>query len=818
MNFLLEIGVEELPAEYARRAWFELSRSKVLAEALGGAQFIHLAGLEYGLYTPRRLALVAGGFPARHPDLSVKISGPARKAAFDADGKPTRALEGFLKGQGLTPDQIHFESTPKGEYVAAQVVRKGAEVRAALEKAIPEAISALTFPKTMRWERSGVRFARPVRWIVALLDGHVLDVKFADVTAGNRSCGHRFFHPGFFQLDLPGHAGSPADLLQAYLGVMADRGVMVGGGRRRRRIRADLARQCSALGGRLVEDEELVDITSDLVEWPAVVRGNFDPAYLALPAEVIITAMREHQRYFAARGEGGRLLPNFLCVANASESYFEACARAESAAGMARGLRLFMEASEPGAEIDRQPDLTDFGDADPALDAALEPIARGNERVLRARLDDAKFYWDTDLARWKAASGNAPEVQAEPLRGVAWLEGWGSVYEKAGRVARLVRELGPEFRLEPAQVKCLERAAWLMKLDLTADMIKDGKEFTSLEGRMGALYAASCGEPVEITGPMAEHHLPRASVTEREDRDYLARERGDGGSTLLKLPSTHPARVLALLEKLDSLAGFFAAGRIPTGSEDPFGVRRIGNGVVALLLQIDRLDRALFLSRGAADERWADRPVLRRSHIEAAIRGHGSSVAADAADGVRDQIFDFLITRLRAFLADESTEAVNAALAAGSCRDRRAFYPADAARRARHMTALLEGEGSERAREDLFGLSILFKRVSNILKDSKIDGTVSVVEQLEPPEQKLHEAVEAARQRVLQFGEAQAHDRVLSELLVLRAPIDQFFVDVMVMAEDPEVRDRRLRLLDRVRRLLLEGWDFSQVSVPATVS
>jgi glycyl-tRNA synthetase beta chain len=803
MNFLLEIGVEELPAEYARRAWQELVRSKALVEALGGEGGFQLLGADHSLYTPRRLALLATGVPEKRPDQVLEVTGPAKKVAFDAEGRPTRALEGFLKGQGVTLEQLRFVETPKGEYVAVTVTRPGAPVREALQKAIPEALAALPFPKTMRWEPQGARFARPVRWIVALLDGRPLDVRFADVVSGVRSAGHRFFHPGFFELKGLGHAAAGQAMFDGYLGALREHGVMLDGVERRREIRTGLHRLAGASGGTLLEDEDLVEITADLVEWPAVVCGAFDASYLDLPREVIVTAMREHQRYFAALGPDGRLRPNFLCVANASQAYLEEL-RGAGAAGLARGLQRVMESSEPGGAADprfggglRREELL------ATLDEVLEPIARGNERVLKARLDDARFYWDTDLARWRKTADLPPEQQAEPLKGVVWLENWGTVHEKAGRVSRLAGALGPEFGLSEADVAHLRRAAWLMKLDLTAEMIKDGKEFTSLEGRMGALYAGRCGEPAEVTGPMAEHYLPRESVTEEADRQALVHGRAasgaEGAAVRAKLPATREARVLALLDKLDSVAGFFAAGRIPRGSEDPFGVRRAGNGLVALLLF----------------DQW----VLRRAHVEAALRGYAERVADDAIPGLCVQVFDFLVTRLRAFLADLATEAVHAALGAGQLLEREVFEPLDAAARAGVMHGLLGGGGADaQVRAELFGLSTLFKRVSNILKECSLDEIEVVPAELEPGERKLFEALEAVSPRVLECYRGRRYDAALGELLRLRAPIDQFFLDVLVMAEDPVARGRRLKLLRRTQRLLLGGWDFTQVSVPASTS
>ncbi|MBI5836256.1 MAG: glycine--tRNA ligase subunit beta [Candidatus Eisenbacteria bacterium] len=802
-NFLLEIGVEELPADYVRRAWQELARSRALTEALGGAGAFRMLGAEHGLYTPRRLAIVAAGVPEKHPDQELEVTGPGRKVAFDAEGRPTRALEGFLKGQGVSLEQIHFVQTPKGEYVAARVTRTGASVREALQKAIPEALAALSFPKTMRWEPTGARFARPVRWIVALLDGRPLEVSFADVTSGVRTAGHRFFHPGFFELKGLGRGAAGEKLLEGYLAALRERGVMVSAADRRREIRAGLRRLAAAAGGTLLEDEELVEITADLVEWPAVVCGGFDPAYLDLPREVIVTAMREHQRYFAVLDAGGSLKPAFLCVANACRAYLEERLGQDVAGGLARGLHAILESAEPGAlgEVQRHPERARETTLS-ALDEVLSPIARGNERVLKARLDDARFYWDTDLARWRKTVAAPAEEQAEPLKGIVWLEGWGSVHEKAGRVSRLARSIGAAAGVAPGSVAALERAAWLMKLDLTAEMIKDGKEFTSLEGRMGALYAERCGEAAEVTGPMAEHYLPRESVTEAGDRAFLVTggEAAAGAAEVRsKLHSTREARALALLDKLDSVAGFFAAGRIPKGSEDPFGVRRAGNGLVALLL--------------------ADHMALPRAHVEEALRGYGERVPADALPGLSAQVFTFLAARLRAFLADYSTEAVNAALEAGRILEGEVFDPLDAAARARVMHDLLGGGGADaRAREELYGLSTLYKRVSNILKESNLDPSDGTEDGLEPGDRKLWDALEEVSPRVLECYRGRRYDEALGELLRLRAPIDQFFLDVLVMAEDPAVRDRRLKLLRRTQRLLLGGWDFSQVSVPASAS
>ncbi|HVP39618.1 MAG TPA: glycine--tRNA ligase subunit beta [Candidatus Saccharimonadales bacterium] len=799
MNFLLEIGVEELPAGYARRAWQELVGSRLLAEALGGPGAFQPLGSDRLLYTPRRLAFLAAGVPEKHPDQVLDVTGPARQAAFDAQGQPTRALQGFLKAQGVALDQVGFVQTAKGEYVRVRVTRPGAPVREALQKAIPEAIAALPFPKTMRWEPGGARFARPIRWIVAMLDGRPLEVRFADVASGTRSAGHRFLHPGFFDLKGLGHGQGGEALLSGYLAALRERGVLVSGAERRREIVAGLRRLAGSAGGRQLEDPELVEITADLVEWPAVVCGGFDPAYLDLPREVIVTAMREHQRYFAVEDPAGGLLPSFLCVANATKAYLEERRRAGTA-GLASGLRVIMESAEPGAAADVQLRRhQEREDQQRALDEVLAPVARGNERVLKARLDDARFYWETDLGRWRSGAARPPQEQAEPLKGIVWLEGWGTVYEKAARVSRLVRAVGPELGVPAERVEALQRAAWLMKLDLTAEMIKDGKEFTSLEGRMGALYAERCGEGEAVTVPMSEHYLPRESVTEEADRRALVSGAAAAAEAEVrrKLPRTREARALALLDKLDSVAGFFAAGRIPSGSEDPFGVRRAGSGLVALLL--------------------FDHLALRREQVQEALRGYGDRVSSERIPEVYRQLFEFLLTRLRAFLADCATEAVNAALGAGQLAAGEVFDPLDAAARAAVMHDLLGGAEAP-AREELFALSTLFKRVSNILKECQLDDREPGRAEFEPAERKLLDALETVSPRVLECYRGRRYDAALGELLHLRAPIDQFFLDVLVMAEEPAARERRLKLLRRTQGLLLGGWDFSQVSVPASAA
>lgn len=702
-DLLFEIGVEELPSTYIEPALEQLERG-----VRAGLDEARLAFGDVAVWgTPRRLAVRVTAVADRQTDHEEEAVGPAAKAAFDAEGKPTKALAGFCAGKGVDVAAVRRVETPKGEYVAVTVKHVGRPAADVLPALLGGIAMRLQFPKTMRWDAGDHRFGRPVRWLVALLGEDVLPVAAFGLVAGRGSFGHRVLHPGAVEIPSPAR----------YLEVMRAAFVIADHAERRRTTLAQIEQVAAAQGGRVVADDELVDINTFLVEWPTAFAGAFAAHYLDLPREVIVTALREHQRFHAIEQADGTLLPGFIAVRN--------------------------------------------GD-----DAGLPVVRRGNEGVLVARLEDAKFYWETDLR-------HTPAEQVDKLGGVVWMEGLGSLREKAARLESLAGWLAE--RLAPAAKADVVRAALLAKTDLLGEMIGSGKEYASLEGIMGGHYARRAGEPAGVAEAIAEHYRPRGA--------------GDA------LPGTDAGSLLSLADKLDHVAGAFVAGKIPSGSEDPYGVRRAANGAVRIVVDQDRaLDlraAAMEMTRPffAADPELAQAEIMKK--LGEFLRGRVGTALDD-----------------RGVAYDTRDAALEARILVGGTARPGWCDAADALARARALAAF---RGDPR----FAPLVILFKRVANILKasDDALPGTLDRAKLAEPAEQALLAAFERASAATAPLWEARDYAGILPALLGLEESIHAFFDHVMVNVDDVAVRTNRLQLLAGVRDLFMRGWDLSKVVV-----
>jgi glycyl-tRNA synthetase beta chain len=710
-DLLFEIGVEELPAGYIMPALEQLE-----AGAAAGLDELRLAhGPVRTSATPRRLALRVEAVEGRQPDRDETVQGPAARVAWDADGKPTKALLGFCQGRGVDPTDVRRVETPKGEYVEATVHLAGKSALEVLPALLAGLAVKLAFPKSMRWLGDETRFARPVRWLVALLGEEVLPVRAFGLEAGRESRGHRFLAPG------------PVMLKQAadYFGALETAHVLANHLVRRERLRTQLEQVARGLGGEVLPDEALLDINTFMVEWPTAFAGSYDARFHDLPNEVIISALREHQSFFTVQApgsDGAVLLDKFIAVRNGDE----------------RGL---------------------------------DVIRKGNEDVLAARLEDAEFYWQTDLRR-------PPADRVEDLKSVVWMEGMGSLFDKAKRLEFLTpgisaRMLGDDYNMLAAQ------AGLLCKTDLLSEMIGSGKEYASLEGIIGGYYAQEAGLDAAVCLAIGEHYRPR------------------GPSDALPVHAIGIA--LALADKLDHVSGAFVGGKIPSGSQDPYGVRRAANGVVRILLEkpvpIDlhsMLDLSLPLFGKFRPE--VDRVELRRA------------LAAFWRDRVRSALEE------REVRYDSCEAALEARTGAEAGRPPKVgpgwADPGDALARGRVIDAF---RGDERFEP----LAILFKRVDNILAKA----TETLPERLdssrlaEPMERELAAALERARQRTEPLWGRRDYAAILPALLEMEETIHGFFDAVLVNAEDMPTRLNRLRLLSEVRALFVRGWDLAKIVV-----
>lgn len=710
-DFVLEIGTENLPAYYVEPAFRQLADD---AEALFGELRLGYEEL-YATGTPRRLVLLISGLAERQEAAEEIVTGPPVNRAFDDQGKPTAAAEGFARSRGVSVGELERVTTPKGEYLGIRRRLERRRTADLMAERAPGLIGSLRFPKVMKWERSGAKFARPVRWIVCLYGSAVIRFSFAGVRSGKTSCGRPW---------MPGEAVAIRSA-SSYLRDVSRLGILVDDEVRRGRI-LRLARSTAARAGlSVVEDEGLVYELSFMLENPRVLLGEFPQEYLKLPREVVTTAMRSHQRYLAVEDRRGELVPRFLT-------------------------------------------FTDGVIATPAL------VRRGNERVLKARLDDARFYWSADMKR-------GIEGMSRELDRIVFIEGLGSVGEKSERVGQLAEfvntQLPPDERRPEALIR---RVARLGKADLASEMIKDGKEFTLLQGIIGSRYARECGEEEEVVTAIEEQYLPRTP--------------GD------RLPASTLGAFIGVADRMDTICGCFLAGLVPTGSQDPYGLRRQANGLVRILegrpsVRLDRLIRRsvdLYRSGGLAAER------------------------ADAAIG---EVESFFATRCEAFLKERGVPYdVVAAVNRVSW-----IQPGVALARAREVAG---ARGDGRFERLVTGV----KRVGNILPAAlRVYGAetdrllaafgppcalteeivYSVERFVEPAEAELQQAVAGALPGIVEADRNQAFGTVFRALSALADPIDAYFERVLVNVDDAEVRRNRHHFLAAVFAVFARYADFS---------
>ena len=684
-ELVVELGTEEIPA------WMLQGASQQFAQSLiQGLKEARLeATLEAVWYTPRRIIVGLSGIPVRQEDLSETITGPPKRVAYDASGAPTKAATAFAEKNGVNLSRIKIVQTPKGEYLSAIRKLRGVRTAELLKSLIPAAIGKIHFPKAMHWSPDKFRFARPLRWIVALYKGRVVRFQVADVASAAFTAGHRFLGKEKIQVS------SLATLKES----LEANGVVVVPAEREARIRQGLQREAGACGGNLIADEELVKTVVNLNEFPSVIRGNFDERFLALPQEILVTVMREHQKYFSVTGKDGQLLPVFLAVINLE---------AENA----------------------------------------DKIRTGHERVLRARLADAAFFWQTDRKTRLAD-------RLDSLRNVLFQEKLGSYYDKTGRILATLPHLAGLAGAEDS-VSDLQTAARMAKCDLVTEMVK---EFTDLQGLVGGLYARAEGQPETIWRAIYEQYLPK--------------------STNSPSPSSKTGALLALADRLDSLCGCFSAGLIPSGSKDPFAVRRQGNGIIKILL----------------DQRM-------KASLAQLVEWAFSAYSISPSEELRRSLVEFFEGRLRFMLeeAGYAYDCINAGLAAG------ADDPLDAMERVRAL--------QEMHREpDFLSVASNFKRIMNILSSQRPECQEAPAPELltEPAERALWDAYLAVQPQVEEARSRHDFHSALRALASMRQSVDSFFDQVLVMAEDPALRKNRLVLLDRLSRLFLSVADISQI-------
>jgi len=696
LDLLFEIGTEEIPPSYIRPALDTLKSGVGASLAELGIEVARIR--TFG--TPRRMVLIVDGVDQRARDRTETVFGPPADRAFDQSGNPTRAAVGFAKKQGVDVKDLKTGTKGKGEYVCVEKLTRGGQTVDVMVPVLESLLNdGIRFPKSMKWNKEAVRFARPVRWLTYVVDGKPgcdsagEPFSWGGIVAGDKTRGHRFHGKGEIQVK------SSAQ----YLDDLRSNSVIVDHEERKQVVKKLIDEATASADGSIVEDEDLLERVTFTVEFPFAVLGSFSKEFLGMPSEVVITALREHQDFFSVCNSAGKLMPYFVAVADAG--------------------------------------------ADPA-----GKIKMGNERVLKARLDDAHFFWQQDLK-------DGLNVMAERLSHVVWQEQLGTLSEKSERVSRLARKLSETAGFHADAT--LERAARLYKADLTSLMVRE-KEFSSLQGAMGREYARESGEDEEVAAAIYEHYLPRFA--------------GDA------LPETEAGQMLALADKLDSIVGCFGVGLLPTGSEDPYALRRQAIGVVRILMENEihlKLDEA----------------------CAASIELYGDKLTA-GRDDLREWLWDFLEPRIQTILADAGNRFDMVASALGGADH------TDPVMVATKLEAIKEFEKDER-----FGkLMTAFKRACNITRG--LDGG-------EVDESLFEDESEGALYRAYvgildEFESATREKRfrdAFGALLELAGPIDVFFDRVMVMAEDEKLKVNRLNLLGAITGLFLSIADFSRLEV-----
>jgi glycyl-tRNA synthetase beta chain len=708
-DFLLEIGCEEIPARMIDAAETDLGVR--VAKLLLEQGLLPTKAIVPTMSTPRRLTVWANGIFSAQLDVTERLTGPSVTVAYK-DGQPTPAAHAFAKKAGVDVSRLETVSTAKGEYLAAKVTRKGRRASEILAETLPKELSSIYWPKSMYWRKPHERFVRPVRWLVAMLDEETIPLEFDGIWAGKTSHGHRMLFDG--DVAIPRAGSAYVDALRA--------AKVLGRGEREQQIRKALDAATRRIpGARWREDRSLLDTVVNLTEFPSVILGDFDPRFLALPEEVLVTVMRDHQKYFAVDDADGKLLPHFLAVLNTD--------------GDREGL-----------------------------------IRHGNERVLRARFSDARFFWETDQKR-------SLLERLELLRHVTFQKDLGNYYEKTRRVQRLCSWLSEIIKQSGMAVRAgvVHKAACLAKTDLTTELVK---EFTELQGIVGGLYARV--QELDSTLPEAT----RFAIADAIYDHYKPESTEDG------VPRSMEASVLSIGDKADTIAGMFSLGLVPSGSKDPFALRRQANGIVKVIAE-----RKLPLRLG---------DLMR----DARAGYQGSDAEKKFVDEVKfsESVKTFFRERVEFYLKDvrgHAYDVVKAVLAADADDVVDALARAEAVKQVLHMPEFL-------------AIGAACKRMRNILRQAEEKGIASGVTfhalpDSAPEEKNLAGYIDVNGPRVEALRKKKEYGDALMLLATAREPVDAFFDKVMVMVEDEKVRANRLALLRTLLKEFSTIADFSEI-------
>ncbi|MDO5713562.1 MAG: glycine--tRNA ligase subunit beta [Tissierellia bacterium] len=675
-KYLLEIGVEELPARYVDFGLNQL-REKI-------SEGLDEHNIRYGnirtLATPRRLTIIIEDIAETEKDEKLEIKGPTVKISYDADGNPTKPLLGFMKSQGITEEDLEIKEVKGNEYIFGNIFKKGRSTKEYIQEEIGDLIRKVHFPKNMRWGGKNIRFARPIRWVMSIWNNEVIPFDFEGIPVGNVTRGHRFLGSSTITL-------SDVD---SYEKVLEENYVIVDQVKRKEKIKYESARMAKSLGGEIKDDPDLLDELTYIVEYPTPIVGNIKEEYLNLPPDVITTPMREHLRYIPIYNSTGNLMPYFITIRNGNDEY---------------------------ADI----------------------VAEGNEKVLGARLEDAKFFFEEDLKV-------SLEERVDALKGIIFQEQLGTLKDKTKRIRELVEKVGLVLEVAEETVEAVDRAAFLSKSDLTTNMVQ---EFTELQGEMGEVYALKSGEEKIVAQAIREQYLPAYA-----DDD---------------LPESTTGTILSLSDKLDSITGLFAIGLKPTGSQDPFALRRAAIGIIHMInkhkwdLPLDTiLDYSLYI--------YVQQKGLAFNYTE-----------------VKNNILEFFMARIKQMLLDENIpyDIVDAILATKTYDILELFEKSEGVRRwlAEHDTKdFIDG----------------YTRLANLAV--KYEDGMKLKDELlkEKDEIDLYHKFNKITLELDQKINQKEFIEALDLFNTLTPLIHNFFDHVMVLTEDVNLRNTRLALLHMI--------------------
>ncbi|RKD34789.1 glycine--tRNA ligase subunit beta [Thermohalobacter berrensis] len=687
-KYLLEIGTEEVPARFIDDS---LNQLKNKAEDMFKEERICFDNIKT-YATPRRLVLLIENIAERQEDLEELVRGPAKRIAYDEEGNPTKALMGFAKGQGVEVDDIIIKEYKGEDYVFAQRVLKGKDSKEVLKENIPELIKSITFPKSMKWGKKSFRFVRPIRWVLSLFNNEPISFDFEGIKVSNITKGHRFL----------GSSNIEINSVDEYFEKLRENYVIVDQNERKELIIKGCRKLAQEKGGNILDDEELLNELTHIVEYPTPLRGRIKDDYLKLPKEVITTPMKEHQRYLPIVDDNKNLLPYFIAVRNGNDEY-------------------------------------------------IDIVTKGNEKVLDARLEDAKFFYNEDVKK-------PLEDYVEGLKDIVFQEQLGTVWEKTNRIIRLSEKIGETLEVGDETLENTKRAAYLSKADLVTKMVY---EFTELQGIMGREYAKTSGENEIVSLAIYEHYLPRFAQDE--------------------LPTTTAGAMLSISDKIDTIAGCFAIGIQPTGSQDPYGLRRQALGIVNILL-----DRNIHISLDKL--------------IDYSLNIYEENGLTFNYDEVKKEILEFFKARIRNMFIDNGIryDVVDAVLNSNN------YDIADLYIRASELNKWIK-------KDELSEILAAFNRVSNLAKKAENKVEINTELLIEEQEKTLYKTFKEVKNEVEICLNNKEYNKALDTMITLRGPIDEFFDNVMVMVDDEKLKNNRLSLIKEISDTMLKICDLSKI-------